>query len=49
MANCVCDIYVTAKDAETAIELIDDAKFLGMAVMREAGTNKDKILVVKKA
>jgi len=49
MANCVCDIYTTAEAAQTAINLIEDTKWLGTVVIKNVNTSTEKILVIHKA
>jgi hypothetical protein len=46
MANCVCEIYGNFADFHTAVEAVDDAKFLASFVIIE-GT-KQKFVIIKK-
>lgn len=48
MANCVCTVYTDLAAFHTAVELIDDTKFLGAFTYTEAGTTKQKIVLVVK-
>jgi len=48
MANALADIYADYAAAETAIELIDDTKILAVFAYRPAGSNVDRIVVVRK-
>jgi|ADurb_Cas_02_Slu_FD_contig_21_516767_length_360_multi_3_in_0_out_0_2 hypothetical protein len=48
MANCVCTVYLTLAAFETAVEALDDTKFLGAFTYREAGTSVEKIVLVAK-
>lgn len=48
MTNCVCTVYTTLAAFETAVEALDDTKFLGAFTYREPGTTLDKIVLVAK-
>ena len=48
MARCVCTVFTTLTAFETAVELLDDTKFLGAFTFREPGTTLDKIILVAK-
>lgn len=49
MANCVCNVYTTLASFKTAVEALDDTKFLDAFTYREPGTTLDKIILISKA
>ena len=48
MANCVVEVYTTLSAFETAVEALDDTKFLGSFTYRELGSTLEKIVLVRK-
>lgn len=47
MTNCVVEIYETVALAHAAIELIDDTKFLGLAIIADPKLG-NCIMVIRK-